>query len=223
MDKPSVLIVVPARAGSRRLQPKNTRKLGGRPMLDWTFDHAEQILDALEGHIWRGYTVLTTDDPVAEAVAARRYVPIVKRPAELATDEASSTHAILHACMVREFFTGIVVVLQPTSPLRDIPTCVRTVLEVIKSPAVTARTNKAGTNDPDGGIYVCTAERLIARSEAVYNENLHCLVPGTPCLDINDAKDFAEAERLILAEQRKPHRSSLAFPDNADHLQFEGQ
>ncbi len=111
-----VLGLVTARGGSKGLPGKNIRDLCGKPLIAWTIDaaRAATCLDAI---------VVSTDDPEIAAVAERygAEVPFL-RPAELAADTASSIDVVIHAI---DFLaaTGrvfdLVVLLEPTSPLRE--------------------------------------------------------------------------------------------------------
>jgi len=109
-----VLGVIPARGGSKAIPGKNLAELGGIPLLHWT------TRSALASDL--AMTVVSTDDP-AIAAAARdggAHVPFV-RPAELATDTASSIDVALHALDMLEAEAGpfdAVMLLQPTSPFR---------------------------------------------------------------------------------------------------------
>lgn len=107
--------IIPARAGSKGLPGKHLRLLGGRPLVDWTFDAARG------SRLSR--TIVSTDDD-AVAAAAREQgveVPFV-RPAALAGDETPMIDVLLHALETLEAGGGaridVVVLLQPTSPLR---------------------------------------------------------------------------------------------------------
>lgn len=110
-----VLAVVPARAGSKRLPNKNVRVLGGLPLIAWT------IKAAIEAHVFDDVLVSTDDATIAE-IATRfgASVPWL-RPAELATDTATSIDVLLHALDLAdpgELRYGHVALLQPTSPFR---------------------------------------------------------------------------------------------------------
>lgn len=117
-----ILAVIPARGGSKRLPGKNIRPLGGRPLLAWSVDAAhglEQVCDIL----------VTTDDEqiAAAATAAGALVPWL-RPAELATDTATSVDVCLHALDWYEREHGAVdgvLLLQPTTPYRRRSTLIR--------------------------------------------------------------------------------------------------
>ena len=116
MTTPSLLILVPARGGSKRLPGKNLKYLGDRPLLAHT-------ADAVAASGLQEPVVLSTDD-AAIAEAGRRLgmlVPFV-RPAALADDAAPTEAAVLHAldwCVeMHGTDPDAVMVLQPTSPFR---------------------------------------------------------------------------------------------------------
>jgi len=108
----SIIAVIPARGGSKRLPGKNIRLLAGKPLIAWTIEEAQKskYIDRL---------IVSTDaEEIAEV--AKRYrceVPFI-RPAELASDEASSNDVIKHAINEVGDDYDIVMILQPTSPLR---------------------------------------------------------------------------------------------------------
>jgi len=109
------LAVVPARGGSKRLPRKNVLPLGGRPLIAWTITTAHQ-----SGVL--GDVLVSTDDGEIAGAArdAGAMVPWL-RPAELATDSASSADVLRHALKWYETQHGTVdavVLLQPTSPFR---------------------------------------------------------------------------------------------------------
>ena len=110
-----VLGLIPARGGSKGLPGKNIRSLKGKPLIAWTFEESKksQYLD----------TLIVSTDSAEIAEVSRNYqidVPFI-RPADLATDDATSMDVIMHAV---EFLEGqgqhyaYLVFLEPTSPLR---------------------------------------------------------------------------------------------------------
>jgi CMP-N-acetylneuraminic acid synthetase len=111
----AVLGLVPARAGSKGLPDKNIRPLAGRTLLDYaaTAAFASGVLDRV---------ILSTDSEriAAEGRRAGLEVPFM-RPAELGADDTPMLAVIEHAIdsLERDGWTPeIVVLLQPTSPLR---------------------------------------------------------------------------------------------------------
>lgn len=112
-----VLAIVPARGGSKGLPGKNVRDLHGKPLIAWSIDagRASRYVDEL---------VVSTDSEEIAAVAAKFGAPPpFMRPPELATDTAGSVDVIEHvvnelAGRGRAF--DYIVLLEPTSPLREI-------------------------------------------------------------------------------------------------------
>lgn len=107
----NVLAIIPARGGSKGLPRKNILPVGGRPLIAWS-------IEAARGANCIHRVVLSSDDDEIIAVA-KAYgcdVPF-KRPETLATDEASSMDVVLHA-LEQLPNHDIVILLQPTSPLR---------------------------------------------------------------------------------------------------------
>jgi CMP-N-acetylneuraminic acid synthetase len=110
-----VLGLVPARGGSKGVPGKNVRLLAGRTLLEYTARAAREsgVIDRI---------VLSTDSvEIAEAgTRARIEVPFM-RPASLAADDTPMVPVITHAVGELErqgWSPDIIVLLQPTSPLR---------------------------------------------------------------------------------------------------------
>lgn len=126
---PAILGLIPARGGSKRLPRKNVQMLAGKPLLAWTVDAARAAR-----HLDR--VILSTDDEEIAAIGRQHdaEVPFM-RPAELASDTASSLDVVLHALRTlqdRGEHYDYVVILQPTSPLRtaaDIDAAIELLLE----------------------------------------------------------------------------------------------
>jgi len=111
----SILGIIPARGGSKRLPKKNIKKLIDKPLIAWTIErtNSSKLLTK---------TIINTDDKEIAEVA-QKYggnVPFL-RPKELATDEASSYDVIFHTIdffeKKGEYFDYIAL-FEPTSPLR---------------------------------------------------------------------------------------------------------
>lgn len=121
-----ILAIVPARGGSKRLPGKNIKVLGGRPLIAWTIEAAQQSGVVTD-------VVISTDD-VAIADIARRFggnVPRI-RPAHLATDTTSSFDVVVQVLDEYEAAHGAVdgvMLLQPTSPFRSSESIRRAVVQ----------------------------------------------------------------------------------------------
>ena len=107
-----LLAVIPARGGSKGLPRKNILVAGGKPLIAWTIEAAQ-----LAASVDR--VVISSDDPEIIAVATSLGCDApFRRPAALATDDATSVDVALHAMDQLPTFE-YVVLLQPTSPLRS--------------------------------------------------------------------------------------------------------
>ncbi len=111
------LAVIPARGGSKRLPGKNVKLLAGKPLIHYTIDAVRKVFD--------DETIcVSTDDPEIKKTAEQTglKVPFL-RPSKLATDTASSRDVLLHAVEFYKHEWGYtaetLILLQPTSPLRD--------------------------------------------------------------------------------------------------------
>jgi N-acylneuraminate cytidylyltransferase len=107
--------VILARAGSVGLASKHLRPLLGRPVIEYTFDHAQasSLIDRL---------VVTTDCPGVKRLALDRQLEVIDRPAELAGGDASVQDVMLHAMQHVEnssdFPADALVVLYGNVPVR---------------------------------------------------------------------------------------------------------
>ncbi|RXR21862.1 acylneuraminate cytidylyltransferase family protein [Flavobacterium stagni] len=111
----NILALIPARSGSKGVPGKNTKLLGGKPLLAYTIEQALEV--SLFSKV-----ILSTDCEQIAAVGKEwgAEIPFI-RPASLATDSASSIGVVQHAL---DFYKekgetfDAVCLLQPTTPFR---------------------------------------------------------------------------------------------------------
>lgn len=111
------LYLIPARGGSKGILHKNIKLLNGKPLIYYSIEVARELADDAD-------ICLSTDDPQIKAVAEGLglNVPFL-RPDYLASDTAGTSDVIVHAL---DFYAkqgkeyDVVVLLQPTSPLRTV-------------------------------------------------------------------------------------------------------
>jgi N-acylneuraminate cytidylyltransferase len=133
-----VFAVITARGGSKGLPGKNIRPLAGLPLIGWTIQAAQK------SHLL-SLTWISTDDPAIAAAAKSlgAEAPFL-RPAELALDTTASVPVLQHAVRELKSRTGktpdVVVVLQPTSPLREPSHIDATIRKVTEEGAESAQT-----------------------------------------------------------------------------------
>lgn len=218
-----VLGVIPARGGSKGVPGKNLRPLAGEPLLVHTVRAA--LAAALVDRV-----VVSTDADDIAAVAAAAGAEVVRRPAQLATDESPTEDALLHALdAAGEPGPEWVVTLEPTSPLRPaslIDACVALARErdadgvgvvaetsSLVGPVDDARFTHLIPGQPrrrqlraplyreTSAVYVTRASHL-RRTRSVLADPFYVVVaPEEQVLDINVALDFVVAEALMRARE----------------------
>jgi CMP-N-acetylneuraminic acid synthetase len=111
-----ILVVVPARGGSKGVKLKNLEPVGGVPLVA----RVGELVRELD---WVDRAVVSTDHPEIARVAADSGLDDpFQRPADLSGDEVGDREVLAHALEATEADDGehydVVVMLQPTSPLR---------------------------------------------------------------------------------------------------------
>jgi len=110
-----VLGVIPARGGSKGIPDKNLAPVCGRPLLAYTADAVRESTRLTR-------TIVSTDDERIAACARSLGLEVpFMRPASLAGDDVAMVPVLQHAVdalTTLGFEADMVVLLQPTSPLR---------------------------------------------------------------------------------------------------------
>jgi len=179
-----VLGIIPARGGSKRIPRKNERDFRGKPLLAWTIlaAHNSTLIDRF---------FVSTDDWAIGLLAHSYACRVIKRPDEIATDEAKSEDTLRHALSL--YPADYVVLLQPTSPLRDggdidgaIGYCWRSGKPVVSYSAT--GTKHGGKN---GAIYVASAQWIMENDFS--GEHLPYLMPDERSLDIDTMEELCSS------------------------------
>jgi N-acylneuraminate cytidylyltransferase len=105
-----VLGVIPARKGSKGIPNKNLISFCGKPLISWTVDAAIKsgIFDKI---------VVSTDYPLSMLPSMNGITVYDKRPVRLCGDRVSLDKTLSY--VAEKFPSEIIVLLQPTSPLRE--------------------------------------------------------------------------------------------------------
>jgi CMP-N,N'-diacetyllegionaminic acid synthase len=116
MSMPSVVAIIPARAGSKGIPDKNIRPLGGHPLVGWTIAASRRA-----SRVDR--VIVSTDSPdyAKLSIAEGAEVPFL-RPAGISGDGSTDYECMAHALdwlAARGEEPDYVVHMRPTSPLRD--------------------------------------------------------------------------------------------------------
>lgn len=115
IDGQKVIAIIPARGNSKRLPRKNILTLGSQPLIGWSIDAA------LKSNFVDDVIVSTDDAEIAKISKELGAIVPFLRPDELSTDIADTYSVILHCLEYLRKYNSlydIVVILQPTSPLR---------------------------------------------------------------------------------------------------------
>lgn len=196
----TILGLILARGGSKRVPRKNIRLLGGRPLIAWT------ITAALQSRLLTAVVVSSDDHEILNVASDYGAYPLT-RPAYLATDEISSYPAILHA--LEACPCDMVCLLQPTSPFRNVEDIDQTItlaqsqLEWGLTPAAVSRTWASST--PNGAVYVADVKWLKNELEQRWTKYpfdlpylASCAMPGGRSIDIDTPADFELAEHTAM-------------------------
>jgi len=125
----NILAIIPARGGSKGIPRKNLRLLCGKPLIAYTIEAA------LNSKLINRVVVSTEDEEIAK-VSKKYGAEVISRPTELAQDDTPSLplfqHAIRYLEEVKDYRPEIIVMLQPTSPLRIVEDIDRAIEEFLK-------------------------------------------------------------------------------------------
>lgn len=105
-----LVALVPLRGGSKSILLKNIKPVGGQPLCYWVITAAQNCPEISE--VW-----VSTDHPEIKSYCLSLGVKVLDRPAEFATDEASTESVMLHFTSQVKY--DALVTLQATSPLTE--------------------------------------------------------------------------------------------------------
>jgi len=106
-----VLVIIPARGGSKGVLKKNIKILGDKPLIAHAIDCAKASKKASR-------IIVSTDSEEIAEVSKQFGSEVILRPEDLATDTSNVVTAVAHVYQELKEDFDIIVLLQPTSPLR---------------------------------------------------------------------------------------------------------
>ncbi|MGC2331998.1 MAG: acylneuraminate cytidylyltransferase family protein [Candidatus Acidiferrales bacterium] len=222
-----VIAVIPARGGSKSVPGKNVQPLGGKPLLVWSIEVAQQVSEI-------DRIIVSTDDTHIASIGRSHGAEVYTRPPHLATDEALVIDALkdlLETLRSEGETPEWVILLEPTCPLRtpdDVRDCLKLVAEggydsvatfkeadlnphrawrlvdgvpeVFIAGAVPwlPRQKLPKAYQLNGAVYVFRASLLAQETKSLLVGKLGAvLMPRDRSLDIDDSVDFTIAEVLL--------------------------
>ena len=115
-----ILAIVPARGGSKGIKDKNIIRISGKPLISYTIDLSIVLIKRK----LIAKAILSSDSEKIIQVAKKQGLEVpFRRPKKFASDRSKAIEYILHAI---EYFENrgekfdSVLILQPTSPLRNV-------------------------------------------------------------------------------------------------------
>lgn len=225
----NILVVIPARGGSKGLPGKNIRPLCGKPLIGYSIDIARSI--TLDENI----CVSTDDNQIKRVVEGYGLEVPFMRPESLATETSTTNDVLLHAIDYYEMQGrkyDIIILLQPTSPLRkelEVKEAlslynhnIDMVVSVIEShtPSVLCTENEDGFielvhnktaagrqslptyYEYNGAIYVINVKSLKEKGISSFTRKVKYIMPKETSIDIDDIYDFMLAEHIIELNNR---------------------
>lgn len=215
----SILAIITARGGSKRLPNKNVMNLAGKPLIAWTIEAAKK-----SKYIDR---IILSSENRGIIEIAKKYgceVPFI-RPSCLSTDESSSTDVVIHAINSLDVLYDYTILLQPTTPLRtwhEIDECIgKCISENSKAIASVAKVHKPQIyhtvkngkltplfknssleNNPvelyieNGALYMFDTKHFVKVKTLPIKKSTCYVMPKEHSIDIDTILDFKLAEYL---------------------------
>ena len=124
-----VVAIIPARSGSKGIHLKNIKKLNGKPLIQYTIDAAKKC--KMINRI-----VVSTDSKKIANISKKLGVEIpFLRPKKISGDVSSMEEVVTHTINFLKsepYNPDIIIILQPTSPLRDLKNIDKGIKMIIK-------------------------------------------------------------------------------------------
>lgn len=218
MRKIDFLGIIPARKGSKRLPNKNLVELNDVPLIGWT-------IRAAQNSSLISQTVVTSDsDEILNYSASQGIKLLHKRDDALATDQASSVDVVLD--VLDKFSAEHIVLLQPTSPLRNSSHIDNAISFYKKNKNNTVSINKIKSNSEskfpisfnqstqlvslknntvergnayelNGAIYIISSKNLLSEKRFINKKTYGFLMHAKHSIDIDYFTDLEIAQNFI--------------------------
>ena len=108
-----ILVVIPARGGSKGIPRKNIRLLDHKPLISYSIDIAKSSAYVDD-------VVVSTDDSEIALLSEKFGASVIRRSPELAGDDVPLDPVVYEAMVQKEKLTfdeyDLVITIQPTSP-----------------------------------------------------------------------------------------------------------
>lgn len=227
----NILVIIPARGGSKGIPHKNIKPLNGKPLIHYTIDVARQIVSD------ENICVSTDDSEIIKCVEDYGLkVPFV-RPDKLATDTAGTYEVLLHALGFYEEHNkhyDVVLLLQNTSPFRTVQQ-VNEALALYRPDLDMVVSVKECSSNPyycvfeentDGFLCICKGDGNITRRQdapKVYEYNGAIYVINSESLKTMPLNKFSRRVKYVMNEQSSIDLDTIADWQRAEYIAKQNQ
>jgi N-acylneuraminate cytidylyltransferase/CMP-N,N'-diacetyllegionaminic acid synthase len=157
-----ILIIIPARGGSKGIKNKNFKKMLNKPLIYWTIKQTKKINK-------KSRTIVSTDSKKIKKISLKYNISVpFMRPKNISKDNSTDYELIKHAIdffKKKNIYFKYILLLQPTSPLRtyrDINQCIK---HALKNKIKTLVTFAKVKSEHPNFLFYLNKERLIRFSQ----------------------------------------------------------
>jgi len=129
----NILLIIPARGGSKAIPRKNIRSLKGEPLIAYVIKTAKKSF-------FKPDIYVSSDDDEILNIAEKYGIKTHKRDPEKARDDTTLDPVVYdvyqYATMQENKIYNIIITLQPTSPLLSVESLDKAIYMMIKNPAI---------------------------------------------------------------------------------------
>lgn len=205
-----ILAIIPARKHSRRIKFKNKKKLGNKPLVEYSIDLAKKIKS------FCNILVTTDDEEIITICKKKNILAPWKRPKKLSGANVSSYLTVRHAVEWYEknfHKIDLIFLLQPTSPFRTKKNILDSIelLNKLKNKnsivSVSLKKTKEKKNktlnifQPNGSIFIIKKSDLYRYKNFINTKSFPFIINNKKeALDIDFPKDWTKAMNYLKKE-----------------------
>jgi len=183
----SILAIIPARLGSKRLKYKNIKLFKGRPLFVWSYIAAKKskYIDKI--------FISTESKRILNYAKKYGYRSNLLRNKKISKDKTSSEEVILDVLRKNKKFDYFIL-LQPTSPLRtnfDIDRSINLIISKKKNFLVSINKENKKYN---GAIYINKIDKFLKEKKFSNEKKIFFKMSKKKSVDIDRIRDFKQAE-----------------------------